>query len=427
MVLKKEQVQKLKIKKCKTFSFLCGMISAIFIFGGCTKPVSDITVTTERISIDENIQSETPSTQDSNQPQSQAGGDTDMQVQIEQFLQSMTLEEKIAQLFYIRPEALTGADTVTAAGDQTKSSFEQYPVGGLIYFARNLVDPAQTKAMLANTQQYAMECLNIPVFIGIDEEGGLVARVAGNSAFAIENIGNMQAIGATGDTTKAYAVGTTLASYLLNLGFNMDFAPDADVLTNPENTVIGSRSFGTDTQLVSEMVINVLQGLKDQGMPGVVKHFPGHGATSGDTHEGFAYTNKTLEEMMTGELIPFQKAIEWGVDFVMVGHFAAPQVVGDDTPCSLSKVMVTDILRNQLGYDGIIITDAMDMGALTESYDSKTAAVMAIEAGNDMLLMPENFKEAYNGILEAVQSGNIREERINESLRRILKVKLVME
>ncbi len=347
--------------------------------------------------------------------------------QASQLVSGMSLEDKVAQMFVITPEALTGYASVTAAGDTTKAAYESRPVGGLIYMADNLLSTEQTTEMLTNMQNIAMERTGLPVFLSVDEEGGTVARVAKNDAFGVTDVGNMSDIGATGDAQNAYNAGVTIGTYLKQLGFNVDYAPVADVLTNPDNTVIGTRSFGSDASVVADMVTKELEGLSSQGVFGVVKHFPGHGGVSGDSHDGAVTMDKSLEELMQTEFVPFQKAVENGVSFVMVGHISVPQVVGDNTPASLSQMMVSNVLREQLGYQEIVITDAMNMGAITGSYTADQAAVMAVNAGVDMILMPQDYETAYNGLLQAVQDGTITEDRINESVTRIVKVKLQMQ
>lgn len=341
-----------------------------------------------------------------------------------EILDSMSLEEKAAQIFFVTPEAITGVETVTAAGDITRQALTSYPVGGLVYFSENILEPRQTAEMLTNTFRYSQEVMKIPVWLGVDEEGGKVARVAENPLFQVPGYESMRAIGNTGDTSQAYEAGATIGSYLKKLGFNMDFAPDADVITNPGNKVIGDRSFGTDPQLVGEMVYQAVRGFRDQGISACIKHFPGHGQTEGDTHEGFAYTQRTLEEMENSDLIPFQKGIEAEADFVMVSHISAPNVIPQDVPASLSPEMITDLLREKMGYEGIIITDAMNMGAVADHYDSAQAAVLAFQAGADMILMPEDFAAAYQGILNGVNSGTISRERLDQSVLRILRGKL---
>ena len=260
----------------------------------------------------------------------------------------------------------------------------------------------------------------IPLVIAVDEEGGSVSRVAG--AGLADDVGDMSEIGSTCDPEKAKEAGTTIGTYLSQFGFNVDFAPVADVVS-AENAVIGNRSFGSDPNVVGTMVAAEVQGLQESGVSACLKHFPGIGDTTTDTHDEKAVSEKTLEDMQQTDLPAFQSGIDAGADFVMVSHMSLPNVVGDDTPCSLSGAVINDLLRNQLGYDGIVITDALDMSAITDSYSSAEAAVKAIEAGADMLLMPENFEEAYQGVLDAVQNGTISEDRINESLKRIYRVK----
>ena len=360
------------------------------------------------------------------QPQTEVQTDP-VEEQAAQLVSQMTLEDKIAQMFVITPNALTGyASGVTAAGDTTKEAYQSRPVGGIVYMADNLTDPEQTTTMLSNMQEIARERTGLPVFLCVDEEGGSVARIAGNDAFGVTDVGNMSDIGASGDVQNAYNAGSTIGSYLAALGFNVDFAPVADVLTNPDNQVIGQRSFGSDAQTVAGMVTSELQGLSAAGVYGMVKHFPGHGGTSGDSHDGAVSTDKTLEELMAEELVPFQSAIDGGVNFVMVGHISAPNVTGDNAPATLSKVLITDVLRGQMGYNGIVITDAMNMEAVAGFYNSDKAAVLAVTAGADMILMPADYNTAYTGILNAVNDGTITEERINESVTRIVKAKLAM-
>ena len=340
---------------------------------------------------------------------------------VEALLSEMTLEEKVYQMFIVTPEQLTGASKVTAAGNLTKQKLKEYPVGGLVYFSANLVSRNQTKTMLTKVQKYANEIEGVDLFLCVDEEGGRVARVANNKAFRVENVGPMAKVSSE---EEAYNCGETIGAYLSELGFNVDFAPDADVLTKSGSVVIGDRSFGSDAGLVTKYAVAYSNGLHTHGIMSTFKHFPGHGATEADTHEGYAYTNATYEELMATELQPFSAAQMCGVDLVMVAHISAPNVVGDDTPCSLSEKMITGILRTNLGYDGLVITDAMNMGAIAKNYDSGIAAKMAVKAGVDMVLMPSDFQAAYSGLYTAVRSGEISEERIDESVRRILTAKV---
>lgn len=342
----------------------------------------------------------------------------------EEILGRMTREEKVAQLFIVTPEALTGISTVQSAKDATRSALEQCPVGGLIYFAGNMTDYEQTQTMLENTAKIAGKTTKVPLFLAVDEEGGTVARVANHSVMGVENVGNMSDIGAAGDVKNAYEAGSTIGQYLNDLGFNLDFAPDADVLTNPENTVVAKRSFGSDAELVSQMSEAYLEGLQEHDVIGAYKHFPGHGATLGDTHEGYAYTDRTYEELAAEDMRPFIKGADAQIPMIMVGHISVPNVTGNQLPASLSDIMIGEILRGDLEYDGVVITDAMNMGAITDQYTSDQACIMALRAGADMLLMPEDLQIAYHGVLQAVNDGEISEETLDEAVRRIIRVKL---
>lgn len=346
--------------------------------------------------------------------------------EVQNIVDSMSLEEKVAQLFLVQPEAIVDIGTATAAGDATKQAINKTPVGGFVYFSDNLQSEQQVQDMLRNVQKYSEDRIGLPAFLSVDEEGGTVARVASTGRFDVTDVGDMAKIGASGDVQQAKQAGETIGSYLSELGFNLDFAPDADVLTNPDNTVVKKRSFGSDPRVVSDMSLAVAQGLAQHQVYSVYKHFPGHGATAGDTHQGYAYTDKTLDELKQSELIPFENAIQNNAAFIMAAHISAPRVTGDNTPASLSKTMITDILRGQMGYDGIVVTDAMNMGAVTEQYTSAQAAVKALQAGADVVLMPEDFQEAYQGVLDAVKDGTLTEQRINESVTRIVTVKVHM-
>jgi beta-N-acetylhexosaminidase len=336
-------------------------------------------------------------------------------------VQRMSTEEKVGQLFIVTPDQLTGTTAVTA-GDTTRDRVKQYQPGGLIYFDDNLKNPTQTQKLLADTKQIYQD-LGLPApFLAVDEEGGEVARVAGNAAFGVQNVGDMRDIGRTGNPAKASAVGTTIGTYLSGLGFNLDFAPDADVLTNPANKIVARRSFGSDAELVTQMSAAEARALSACGVIPCLKHFPGHGATAGDTHAGAASTSKTLDQLMQAELVPFNNVNSYA-PMIMAGHIAAPRVTGDETPACLSKKMVTGVLRNKLHYKGVVITDSLQMGAVTQTTDSGQAAVAALEAGCDLLLMPKDFPAARSAVLTAVQNGTISEKRLNASVTRILKCK----
>lgn len=373
-------------------------------------------------------ESETDEVQTNEKQENENQSEEDTQHRVEELLSSLSLEEKVAQLFVVLPEQLVGnVSCVTAAGEATREAINNRPVGGIVYLESNLVSPQQTKTMLQNVQQYSMDRLNLPMFLCVDEEGGQVTRLAGKAGFDLPVYDNMSVIGSKGDTEQAYQMGESIGQYLYDLGFNTDFAPVADVLTNPNNQVVRYRSFGSDPEMVKNMTDAVSRGLASKKILATYKHFPGHGNTAADTHAGYAYSNKTKEELYQCELIPFIQGIEDEVPFIMMGHISLPNIVGDDTPASLSKTIVTDLLIDELGYKGLIITDALNMGAVSQQYSSAQAAVKALNAGVDMLLMPADFNAAYQGVLAAVQSGEISEERIDESVEKILKTKMSLD
>lgn len=329
----------------------------------------------------------------------------------------MPLEDKVAGLFIVTPEAITGVGTAIKAGEGTKTALEANPVGGLVYFEKNIKNSEQLLEMISNTNLYS----RYPLFIAIDEEGGSVSRLAKKKL--VTNVGTAAEIGATGDAANAYTAGETIASYMSHYGFNLNFAPVADI-NNVEDSFIGDRAYGDDHELVGSMVASAVLGMENGGVSACLKHFPGIGSTTDDTHKGQAVTYRTADEFREIEFMPFQAGIESGVDFIMISHVAAPELTQNNLePCVFSKTVVTDILRNELGFTGVVITDAMNMKAISEYYDSAEASIKAIKAGCDMILMPEDYKMAYEAVLQAVKDGTISEERINDSLRRIYRIK----
>ena len=356
--------------------------------------------------------------------------------EVEAQLQKMTLREKVGQMFYVRPECLdttihfnlpSGIDEsaddireikLQAVNATMKGVNEKYPVGGIILYAHNIKDEAQLARFIPE-----IRALKGSPLLCIDEEGGRVARIANNDNFNEKKYESMGAIGATGDPQNAYECGNTIGTYLRRYGFDIDFAPVADVNTNPENIVIGQRAFSDDPAVAAPMVTNYLQGLKDAGVTGCIKHFPGHGDTKSDTHYGYAQSMKTWDEMLGCEMTTFKAGIAWGCQLIMTAHIAVPNVTGSDVPSTMSPVILQDKLRGELGYQNIIITDAMEMGAITQQYNCAEATVGCIQAGVDIVLGPQNFVQAFDAVIAAVKDGTITEERINQSVRRILKLK----
>lgn len=337
-----------------------------------------------------------------------------VQVKAEELLSGMTLREKLCQLMIVRPETLTGESPVTAAGETTRLALESYPVGGLIYSVDNLVTQEQTREMITNTQSYS----EIPLFISADEEGGNVGRLMYKLGTTWVN--DMYSYKDMGEDT-AYANAYTIGSDMVSCLFNTDFAPVADVWTNPENTVIGDRAYSDDFNQASELVAAAVRGFTDAGVVCCVKHFPGHGNTSTDTHEGAAVVDKSLDELRAGELLPFESGIDAGVDMVMVGHITVTAV--DDEPATISKAVITGLLREELGWDGVVITDSLDMGALA-GYDNGEVCVKFLEAGGDILLGVPDIEAALTALETAVTDGRLTESRIDESVMRILTLKI---
>lgn len=344
---------------------------------------------------------------------------------VEQQLQQMSLRDKVGQMFYVRPEVLDTTIhgnlvevSLQEVNDRMRTMSEDYPVGGVILYAHNISDETQLARFIPQIRSLGGNPL-----LCIDEEGGRVARIANNPNFNVEKFESMDAIGQTHDSGKAYYCGHTIGTYLKQYGFDIDFAPVADVNTNPENIVIGKRAFSDDPEVASAMVVGYLHGLQDTGIIGCIKHFPGHGDTKADTHYGYAQSMKTWDEMRSCEMKTFMAGIGWGVQLIMTAHIAVPNVTGSDVPSTMSSYILQDKLRGELGYQNIIITDAMEMGAITQQYTSAEAAVGCIKAGVDIVLGPQNFVEAFDAVVDAVKAGTISEERINQSVRRILLLK----
>lgn len=341
-------------------------------------------------------------------------------VRARQILEEMTLEEKICQLFLVTHDQLAGVSGVTQSGPATEAALGQYPVGGVIYFSSNLRSREQTAQMISGIQSYS----KLGLFIAVDEEGGIVTRLGQNRAMGVTDFPNMGVIGEDGDPAAAYEVGYTLGTELAELGFNLDFAPVADVDSNPKNPVIGARAFHSDPQIAASLVAACVEGFGDSGTLCTLKHFPGHGDTASDSHYGAVSVDKTLQELEECELLPFRAGIEAGAPCVMVGHISLPGVTRQDLPATLSFGAVTCLLRQRLGFEGLIITDSMSMQAITDHYDSGEAAVMAIRAGVDVILMPQSLSGAIEGVREAVENGELPQWRIDESVLRILETKL---
>lgn len=335
--------------------------------------------------------------------------------EIDVLLSQMTPHEKICQMFFVTPESITGEKVVTTANDEMKEALIKYPVGGIIYSKGNLINAKQTKEMLKNTQDFS----KIDLFLAVDEEGGTVSRLM--KTLGTTYVGSMYSYRNKGGEV-AYQNAFTIATDMSSFGFNLDFAPVADVWSNPKNTVIGKRAYSDSYEQAAFLIPFAVKGFEDGGVMCTLKHFPGHGDTMEDSHDKSAYVYKTKEQLMKQEMLPFEAGIEAGADFVMVGHLIVKDI--DMVPATFSEKMIQGMLRDELNFKGIVITDAMRMNAVTDHYTSGEMAVMAIKAGNDMILEVPDVAEAVNAVENAVINGEISMDRIDESVRRILTLKM---
>lgn len=327
-------------------------------------------------------------------------------------INNMTLEEKIGQMIimsYRNPQM----------DDTLRSMLETVKPGGFILFSENFEDYNQTNTLIKNIKSTS----KIPMFMSIDQEGGRVQRLKELEGTDLTIIPAMSEIGISNDENLAYDTGKTIAKELNMFGINMDFAPVIDIYSNPQNTVIGDRSFGDNATLVSKMGIALEKGLSDNNVIPVYKHFPGHGNTEVDSHYDLPVVTKSKKELLESDVIPFKNAIDSGAKIIMVGHLAVPSITNGNTPASLSKELITNFLKNELGYKNIVTTDALDMKAITNNYTDKQVYELAINAGVDILLMPNNPVMAISLIKESINEGTISEEQINNSVRKILTLK----
>ncbi|MDU0330834.1 beta-N-acetylhexosaminidase [Paenibacillus sp. 3LSP] len=328
-------------------------------------------------------------------------------------LDELSTDEKIGQL------VLVGMDG-TEPNDVTRQLIEEYHVGGFIFYKNNIQDTKQALALF-NGLKTANQNKAVPLFLSVDEEGGRVSRMPGELA----KLPAARKIGNTGSTELAGQIGEIIGKELAGFGLNLDFAPVLDVNSNPDNPVIGDRAFGTKPEIVSRMGIAVMKGIQEQGIIPVVKHFPGHGDTSVDSHLGLPVVEHDLDRLRKLELVPFKQAIQEGADVVMIAHLLMPKL-DPDHPASFSKAVIHDLLREELGYEGTIISDDMTMGAIVEHYDIRDAAVQFIQAGGNIVLVgrdAEKEKQVIQALRDAVNSGKISTETLDERVYDVLKLK----
>lgn len=364
----------------------------------------------------------------------------------EKIVSEMTLDEKIGQMLMpdFRQWKQAGESEVqdfTEMNEEVAEIIDEFDLGGVILFAQNVKTTEQTAKLTHDLQQVAIndEDGNLPLLTTIDQEGGIVTRLGTGTNFP----GNM-AIGATKNEQSSYDTGSVIGKELNSLGINVNFAPSVDVNNNPLNPVIGLRSFSSNPDLVAKLGVKMIEGIQSNGVAAAAKHFPGHGDTATDSHYGLPKVDKSLEELKKVELKPFQAAIDNGVDMIMTAHIQFPQIEKDtytsikdgqeiQIPATLSDDILTGLLREDMNFDGVIITDALNMAAIAENFGEVETVKMAFEAGVDIALMPTilrskadvpKLRAIVDGVKEAVENGEISEEKINESATRVVKLKI---
>ena len=375
--------------------------------------------------------------------EAQAGDTEKDDAEIRNLISEMTVEEKLTQMMIVALRS-DGANTDTATGidEDYADLLQKHDFGGIILFAGNITDPAQTVTLIRDCQDAAISSAHgIPMFICVDQEGGAVNRVG----FGTTGSGNM-ALAATGDPALAQESARMMGDEIYALGFNMDFAPVSDVNSNPANPVIGVRSFSDDPQIAADYVTSFIKGLDASNISAALKHFPGHGNVGEDSHTHLPCSDFDLEEIKNCDLIPFQAGIDAGADMIMTAHIQFPKIEKEtyvsiedgeevNLPATLSRTIITGLLREQMGYDGIVITDSMEMDAIAAHFDPIDAAVLAINAGDDILLCPadlyksqdtntfESFETYLAALAARVEAGDIKEEELDDSVYRILSLK----
>ncbi len=344
-------------------------------------------------------------TQESTEPQTESTETQDnadpIDELVEALINEMSMEQMVAGMFMVSPESLTGVGKVIQAGESTKNAISQNPVGGLIYSAASYQSDEQFSQMLANTMGFS----EFPLFLAVSKECG-----AGDS-YGVEAT---QPASEITDSDSAYEAYSAIAQKLSSYGVNMDFAPVAEVVSEDGDASLQGRTFGSDASAAAPLVNAAVQSMQENEVSAVLQKFPGISDKTG---------TKSLEELNNSEFIVYSMAIQNGVDCIMVSHVSASGATGEDKPSSLSQAMITDVLRGSLGFDGVVITDRLNDEKITSKYNSAEAAVQAIQAGADILLEPQDYAEAYEGVLQAVEDGTISAERIHESIYRIYRVK----
>lgn len=369
------------------------------VTGGCQKETKDITPSEQ-----------TNTYKAGEQPPQQ----TETIDAIQEIIKNMTLDEKIGQM------VMVGIDGYTNDTHSTEM-IENFHVGGFILFKNNIKNTDQAQSLINSLKDKNSSASSIPLFFSVDEEGGRVSRMPDEFVKLPSN----KVIGSRSNPDFSFEIGKVIGKEIKSLGFNMDFAPVLDVNSNPQNPVIGDRSFGNNAQLVSLLGVKTMQGLGSQNVISVVKHFPGHGDTSVDSHVGLPVVNNDMERLKKLELIPFEDAIKNNVDVIMVAHILLPKI-DPQNPASFSKSIITDLLRNEMNYNGLVITDDLTMGAITKNYKIEDAAIKAVNAGSNIILVCHDYEKqasVIKALKAAVENGEIPAEKVYESVYKILLLK----
>ncbi|OZU88919.1 beta-N-acetylhexosaminidase [Virgibacillus indicus] len=331
----------------------------------------------------------------------------------DEIIQKMSLDEKIGQMIF-------GGVSGIEVTKETKKLIAGYNIGGFILYENNMESPESTIDLLNQIKQTNKQN-SLPVLLGVDQEGGRVSKLPGD----LVSLPASGEVGRKNDKQYSYEIGTVLGKQLQAFGFNLNFAPVMDVNSNPDNPVIGDRSFGENPEIVSNFGIETMKGIQSQNIISVIKHFPGHGDTKVDSHLQLPTVNKSLKELQELELIPFEHVIENGADVVMTAHILMPEI-DPEFPASMSEKIITGILRKDLDFNGVVITDDMTMKAITNNFDIGSASVQSVKAGSDIILVAHHYKNivsVIDAIKAAVKNGEITEERIDESVSRIIELK----
>ena len=338
----------------------------------------------------------------------------------------LSTEEKIGQtlMLSLRTDAngKQRKKPVVAVDDELARELEELRPGGIILYAENLVDPAQTERLISDLQAVS----GIPLFVAVDEEGGRVDRLASNPSMKAPSLPPNLDIGRTGQSSLAYEKGKLVGEEVSSLGFNVAFSTIADIFTNPKNKVIGDRSYGSDPALASDFVEQEVRGIQEFPVIAVLKHFPGHGNTSQDSHLGLASSDRSVEELRAGEFLPFEAGIGAGARGVMVGHIILPNAAEPNLPSSFSATVIQTMLRGGAGFEGLIFTDSLEMQGASPEVEGADRALCSFLAGADVLVEPPEPESSFHAMLDAYRSGAIDDARLDATVKKIMEAKTAL-